>query len=44
MVTTEDLALVGYGVIRGFLSGVLSRLGFSVSDLTLDLIAIGLGY
>jgi len=44
MVTTEDLALTGYGVIRGFLSGLLSRVGFSVSDLTLDLIAIGLGY
>ena len=44
MVTTEDLALTGYGVIRGFLSGLLSRVGFSVSDLTLDLIVIGLGY
>jgi hypothetical protein len=44
MVETADLALVGYGVIRGFLSGVLSRLGFSVSDITLDMLAIGLGY
>ena len=44
MVTTEDLALTGYGVIRGFLSGLLSSFGFNISDLTLDLIAVGVGY
>jgi hypothetical protein len=44
VVTTEDLALTGYGVIRGFLSGLLSRFGFNISDLTLDLIAVGIGY
>jgi hypothetical protein len=40
----DDLYLVGYGFVRGFLSGVLSRFGIVVSDMTLDFLAIILGH
>ena len=40
----EDLYLIGYGFIRGFISGVLARFGVTVSDMTLDLLAIVVGY
>ena len=40
----EDLYLIGYGFLRGFISGVLARFGVTVSDMTLDLLAIVVGY
>jgi len=40
----DDIYLLGYGFVRGFLSGVLSRFGVVVSDLTLDFLAVLLGY
>jgi hypothetical protein len=40
----EDIYLVGYGFVRGFLSGVLSRFGIVVSDMTLDFLAVILGH
>jgi hypothetical protein len=40
----DDLYLVGYGFVRGFLSGVLTRFGIVVSDMTLDFLAVILGY
>jgi hypothetical protein len=40
----EDVYLVGYGFLRGFISGVLSRFGVTVSDMTLDILAIVIGY
>jgi hypothetical protein len=40
----EDLYLIGYGFLRGFISGVLNRFGVTVSDMTLDLLAIVIGY
>jgi hypothetical protein len=40
----EDVYLVGYGFLRGFIGGVLSRFGVTVSDMTLDLLAIVIGY
>jgi hypothetical protein len=40
----DDLYLVGYGFVRGFLSGVLSRFGIVVSDMTLDFLAVILGH
>jgi hypothetical protein len=40
----DDLYLVGYGFLRGFISGVLSRFGVTVSDMTLDILAIVIGY
>jgi hypothetical protein len=40
----DDLYLIGYGFVRGFLSGVLARFGIVVSDMTLDFLAIILGH
>jgi hypothetical protein len=40
----DDLYLLGYGFVRGFLSGILSRLGIVVSDVTLDFLAVLLGH
>jgi hypothetical protein len=40
----DDIILLGYGFVRGFLSGLLSRFGIVVSDMTLDFLAIILGY
>jgi acetyl-CoA acetyltransferase len=40
----EDLYLVGYGFVRGFLSGVLTRFGIVISDMTLDFLAVILGH
>jgi uncharacterized membrane protein YbjE (DUF340 family) len=40
----EDIYLIGYGFLRGFISGVLSRFGITISDMTLDLLAIVIGY
>ena len=40
----EDIYLVGYGFLRGFIGGVLSRFGVTVSDMTLDILAIVIGY
>jgi hypothetical protein len=40
----EDVYLVGYGFLRGFIGGVLSRFGVTVSDMTLDILAIVIGY
>jgi hypothetical protein len=40
----DDLYLIGYGFVRGFLSGILARFGIMVSDMTLDFLAIILGY
>jgi hypothetical protein len=40
----EDLYLIGYGFLRGFIGGILSRFGVTVSDMTLDILAIVLGY
>jgi hypothetical protein len=40
----EDIYLVGYGFLRGFIGGVLSRFGVIVSDMTLDILSIVLGY
>jgi len=40
----EDLYLLGYGFVRGFISGILSKFGVIVSDATLDLLAVAIGY
>ena len=40
----EDLYLIGYGFLRGFIGGVLARFGVTVSDMTLDILAIVIGY
>jgi hypothetical protein len=40
----EDIYLVGYGFLRGFIGGILSRFGVTVSDMTLDILAIVIGY
>jgi hypothetical protein len=40
----DDLYLLSYGFVRGFLSGILSKLGIIVSDATLDFLAILLGH
>jgi hypothetical protein len=40
----DDLYLTGYGFVRGFLSGVLARFGIVITDMTLDFLAIILGY
>lgn len=40
----EDMYLVSYGVLRGFIGGVLSRFGVTASDMTLDILAVVLGY
>jgi hypothetical protein len=40
----DDIYLLGYGFVRGFLSGILSRFGIVVSDMTLDFLAVILGH
>jgi hypothetical protein len=40
----EDMYLMGYGFLRGFIGGVLSRFGVTLSDITLDILAIVMGY
>jgi len=40
----EDLYLLGYGFVRGFISGILAKIGVIVSDATLDLLAVVIGY
>ena len=40
----EDMYLVSYGLLRGLIGGILSRFGVTVSDITIDMIAIILGY
>ena len=40
----DDIYLLGYGFVRGFISGILTKLGIVVSDSTLDFLAVLLGH
>jgi len=33
-----------YGIVRGFLGGLLESMGFAVSDIMIDIIAYAIGY